>query len=52
MDVRDFKSKALFAFVVKGKGSDEEEYSVQCLVNDVLWVGYGEMRLCAYWVMR
>ena len=37
--VRDFKSKTLFAHAVKCKGSDEDGYAVQCLVDDIRWLG-------------
>ena len=43
--VRDFKSKSLFAHAVKCKGSDEDGYAVQCLVDDVRWLGYSKVIL-------
>ena len=33
--VRDMKSKSIFAYAVRCKGSDEEGYAVQCLVDAI-----------------
>ena len=43
--VRDMKSKSIFAHAVKCKGSDEDGYAVQCLVDDVKWLGYSKVIL-------
>ena len=41
--VRCFKSKALFAHAVPAKGVDEAGYVVDCIVQDVLWLGYSKV---------
>lgn len=38
--VRDMRSKALFAHAVAVKGPDADGFAVQCIVEDVLWLGY------------
>ena len=38
--VRDMRSKALFAHAVTAKGADVDGFAVQCVVEDVLWLGY------------
>ena len=38
--VRDMRSKALFAHAVTAKGADADGFAVQCVVEDVLWLGY------------
>ena len=43
--VRDSKSKAVFAHVVHAKGADAEGYAVDCLVEDVKWLGYNKIIL-------
>ena len=43
--VRDMRSKSLFAHAVEAKGSDEAGYAVQCLVDDVAWLGYSRVIL-------
>ena len=37
---KDFKSRALFAHVVRRKGADEEGYAVKRLAEDIEWLGY------------
>ena len=43
--VRDMKSKSVFAHAVRCKGSDEDGYAVQCLVDDIKWLGYSRVIL-------
>ena len=43
--VRCFKSKALFAHAVPAKGVDEAGYVVDCVVQDILWLGYSKVIL-------
>ena len=43
--VRDSKSKAIFAHAVRCKGSDEDGHAVQCVVDDVKWLGYTKVIL-------
>ena len=43
--VRDMRSKSLFAHAVRAKGSDQEGYAVQCLVDDIVWLGYSRVIL-------
>ena len=43
--VRDMKSKSVFAHAVRAKGSDEEGYAVQCLVDNIQWLGYSRLIL-------
>ena len=43
--VRDMRSKALFAHAVVAKGADAEGFAVQCVVEDVLWLGYSRVIL-------
>ena len=38
--VRDMRSKALFPDAVPAKGSDGAGHAVQCLVDDIAWLGY------------
>ena len=43
--VRDMRSKALFAHAVTVKGSDDAGFAVQCLVDDIAWLGYSRVIL-------
>ena len=43
--VRCHKSKALFAHAVPQKGIDEKHYVVDCLTQDILWLGYPRVLL-------
>ena len=43
--VRDMKSKAIFAHAVAAKGSDDAGFAVQCLVDDITWLGYSRVIL-------
>jgi hypothetical protein len=43
--VRDMRSKALFAHAVTVKGADADGFAVQCVVEDVLWLGYSRIIL-------
>ena len=43
--VKDSKSKAIFAHVVRRKGVDDDEYAVRRLVEDVNWLGYSKVIL-------
>ena len=43
--VRDLKSKSLFAHAVKCKGVGDDGYAVQCLLDDVRWLGYSKVIL-------
>ena len=43
--VRDMRSKSIFAHAVPCKGSDENGYSVRCLVDDIKWLGYSKVIL-------
>ena len=43
--VRDFKSKALFAHAVRCKGSDVDGFAVQCVIDDLKWLGYSKVIL-------
>ena len=43
--VKDTKSKAVFAHVVKKKGADEEGYAVKRLAEDLAWLGYTKVIL-------
>ena len=38
--VRCHKSKALFAHPVPQKGLDEKGYAIECMVKDIVWLGY------------
>ena len=37
--VRDMRSKAVFAHAVESKGADEDGFAVQCIVDDVTYLG-------------
>ena len=41
--VRDMRSKSVFAHAVPVKGSDEDGYAVQCVVDDIAWLGFGNI---------
>ena len=43
--VRCYKSKSLFAHAVPAKGVDEAGYVVDCVVQDILWLGYSKVIL-------
>ena len=43
--VRDMRSKAIFAHAVTAKGADIDGFAVQCVVEDVLWLGYSRVIL-------
>jgi hypothetical protein len=43
--VRDDKSKAVFGHVVPNKGVDEDGFSVNCIVEDIKWLGYSKLIL-------
>ena len=43
--VKDVKSKAVFAHVVRHKGIEDDEYAVRRLVEDVAWLGYSKVIL-------
>ena len=43
--VKCFKSKALFAHAVLPKCVDEAGYVVDCIVQDILWLGYSKVFL-------
>ena len=43
--VRDLRSRALSAHGVPFKGVDEKGFSVQCLVDDIAWLGYTRILL-------
>ena len=43
--VKDVKSKAIFAHVVRHKGIEDDEYAVRRLVEDVAWLGYSKVIL-------
>ena len=43
--VRDMRSKAIFAHAVTAKGADVDGFAVQCVVEDVLWLGYSRVIL-------
>ena len=43
--VRDMRSKSLFAHAVAAKGSDANGYAAQCIVDDVVWLGYSRVIL-------
>ena len=41
--VRCLKSKALFVHPVPKKGLDDKGYVIDCLVKDILWLGYSRL---------
>ena len=41
--VRDMRSKSIFAHAVTCKGDDVDGYAVQCLVDDIKWLGYSRV---------
>mgnify|MGYP000128776167 CR=1 FL=1 len=43
--VRDDKSKVVFGHVIPRKGLDEKGFSVDCLVEDIKWLGYSKVVL-------
>ena len=43
--VRDDKSKSVFGHVIPRKGLDEKGFSVDCLVEDIKWLGYSKVVL-------
>ena len=43
--VRDDKSKSVFGHVIPRKGFDEKGFSVDCLVEDIKWLGYSTVVL-------
>ena len=43
--VRDMKSKSIFAHAVRCKGSDEDGHAVQCIMDDIKWLGYTKIIL-------
>ena len=45
--VHDSKRKALFAHCIPMKGIDEKRFSVNCIVDDVAWLGYSRVLLKA-----
>jgi hypothetical protein len=42
---KDARGKAVFAHVIPQKGVDQDHYSVDVLVKDVLWLGFREVFL-------
>ena len=43
--VRNMLSKSLFAHAVAAKGSDDAGFAVQCIVDDITWLGYSRVIL-------
>ena len=43
--IKDVKSKATFAHVVRHKGIEDDEYAARRLVEDVAWLGYSKVIL-------
>ena len=41
--LKDTKSKAVFALAVPQKGIDDKRFAVDCIVEDVLWLGYAKV---------
>ena len=43
--VKDTRGKAVFSHVIPQKGVDQDHYSVDVMVKDILWLGYREVFL-------
>ena len=43
--IKDDKSQYCFAHVVPCKGVDKDRFTVECIVNDIIWMGYTKVLL-------
>ena len=43
--IKDDKSQYCFAHVVPCKGVDKDRFTVECIVNDIIWMGYTKVML-------
>ena len=43
--VKDSKSRSVFGHVVPQKGIDPKIFAVDCIVEDIMWLGYSQILL-------